>query len=96
MVYVDPFMPTITIRYVTYSYQEGLLTICGIFFLVLIVAFINMIISLMFGIRKNDCATILMTNIMVKTVMFSLYNLLDDFFYLGKFSTITLIACIVV
>ena len=69
-------------KYVTYSYEEGLSNVLKIIAVVSIFALISMIISLIIGIRRKDCVAILVTNIMIKTVTISLYQILDNLLYL--------------
>ena len=63
---------------VTYSYGEGILDILKIIAVVSIFALISVIISLIIGIRKKDCIAILTGNIMVKTIVVFLYQVLDE------------------
>ncbi len=68
-------------RYTTYSYKEGILGGFIIIAIALILALINMIISLIIGIRRKDCLVVLVVNVMLKTLTMSLklilYNLYD-------------------
>lgn len=73
------------VKYVTYSYEEGLSHIIQIIMMVSIVALINMIVSLIIGIRKKDCLAIFVANIMVKTVAIFIYQILYDLLYLDIF-----------
>ncbi len=56
----------------------------------LVFALISMIISLIIGIRRKDCASILIGNIMVKTVAILLYKILDNLMNLNNFFIILL------
>lgn len=68
-------------KYITYSFKEGISDIMKIIAIVSILALINMIISLIIGIRKKDCIAILTGNIMVKTIVAVLYQVLDKLLY---------------
>lgn len=74
-----------SIKYVTYSYKEGLLNIMQIIMMASIVSLISMIVSLAIGIRKKDCLAIFVTNIVDKTVSIFLYQILCDLLYLDDF-----------
>ena len=56
-------------KYVNYSYVEGILNALKIISVVSIFALISMIASMILGLRKKDCVAVLVVNIMVKTVM---------------------------
>lgn len=70
--------------YVTYSYEEGISYILNIIAIASIFALINMIVSLIIGIRKKDCIAILTGNIMVKTITLSFYPILCNLLYLDS------------
>ena len=70
------------IKYVTYSYEEGISSIFKIIIVVSIFALISVIVSLILGIRKKDCIAILIGNIMVKTIAVFLYQILNNWLYL--------------
>lgn len=73
-------LPLIKYTYVTnvtYSYKEGVLDIIPIIIVASIIALISMMVSLIIGIRKKDCLTIFVTNIMVQTVAIGLLFLLS-------------------
>ena len=77
----DLFLGEPSVEYVTYSYEEGFLNIMQIIMVVSIVALISMIVSFFIGIRKKDCVAIFITNIMVKTVAISIYQILYHLIY---------------
>ena len=84
-------------RYVTYSFKEGIFITLGIFVAVSIFALISVVVSLSIGIRKKDCIVVLTANIMVKTVMVSLYVLLGNLLYIeSEFIWIFFIATIII
>jgi len=84
-------------RNVTYSFKEGIFITLGIFAAVSIFALISVVVSLIIGIRKKDCIVVLTANIMVKTVMVSLYVLLGDLLYIeSEFIWIFFIATIII
>lgn len=81
----------------TYSYEQGLLNMMKIVMMVSIIALINVIVSLIIGIRKKDCLAIFVTNIMVKTILISLYQILYVFLYwANSFIAILIFIAIVV
>ena len=84
----DFFIKEPSYRY--YSYQEGISICMKIITIALVFALISMIISLIIGIRRKDCASILVGNIMVKTVAFLLYKILDNLLNLNNFFIILL------
>ena len=71
-------------EYITYSYKEGISSAFMIIILALMFALINMIISLIVGIRRKDCLSILIVNVIVKTVTLSLDLILCKMFYLDN------------
>ena len=77
---IEEFTREPTIRYVTYSYQEAFLSFLKVIAIVSIFAVINTFISVIIGVRKKDCITILVVNIMVKTIIAFLYKMLNYLF----------------
>lgn len=88
--YSDFFINESPYKYVTYSYEEGLSKVWQIMNVVLLIALINLIISLIIGIRKRDCLAILVTNIMVKTIAIFLCQVVYDWIYLAGLPMIIL------
>lgn len=68
------------------SFKEGIFAILILFCIVLIVAAINVIFARMMKIRKKDLLSIFLTNIIVKTSIYSPVLLLDDYFRMFFFS----------
>jgi len=71
-------------EYVTYSYEEGISNMLPIITVASIFAFISMIMSFIIGVRKKDCVAVLVTNIMVKTVIIFLYQMLYNLLVLDS------------
>lgn len=65
-------------NYVTYSYEEGISNALKIIAVASIFALISMIVSFIIGIRKKDCIAILTGNILVKTIVVFLYQVLNN------------------
>ena len=75
-------------KYITYSYQEGISAFFNIIIPVLVFALISMIISLIIGVRKNDRISILVVNIMVKTVIIFFDKILNKMLDLLNLSNV--------
>ena len=77
-------------QYVTYSYQKGFSIFFEILGIASIFALISMIISVIIGVRKKDCLSILVGNIMVKTIILFLYRTLNKSLNFNNFFIILL------
>ena len=80
----DVLMTEPSVQYLTYSYKEGFSASLKIIVAVSIFTLISMIISLIIGIRKKDCLVILVGNIMVKTVVIFMCQILNNLLYLNN------------
>ena len=68
-------------QYITYSYKDGISNALKIVAIASVFALINVIISLIIGIRKKDCLAIFVVNVMVKTVTRLLFQILENLQY---------------
>ncbi len=72
-----------TISYITYSYQEGISAFLKILAIASVLAVISIGIAYIIGIRKKDIKAILVTNIMIKTIVGVIWQIVYNCLYLG-------------
>lgn len=82
--------PTITIHYSTYSYQEGLSTFLIILASASILSVMSIVIAYIIGIRKRDICSVLVTNIMLKTIAGGILKILECLYLENPFIVLAL------
>lgn len=80
-------IPTV---YVEYSYREGLLDFFKIFAVVIVLALIGTIFAYIIGIRKRDICSVLVTNIMLKTIAVGILKILECLYLENTFIILAL------
>ncbi len=80
-------IPTV---YVEYSYREGLLDFFKIFAVVIVLALIGTIFAYIIGIRKRDICSVLVTNIMLKTIAGGILKILECLYLENTFIILAL------
>lgn len=80
-------VPTV---YVEYSYREGLLDFFKIFAVVIVLALIGTIFAYIIGIRKRDICSVLVTNIMLKTIAVGILKILECLYLENTFIILAL------
>ena len=76
--------------YVEYSYREGLLDFFKIFAVVIVLALIGTIFAYIIGIRKRDICSVLVTNIMLKTIAVGILKILECLYLENTFIILAL------
>lgn len=76
--------------YVEYSYREGLLDFFKIFAVVIVLALIGTLFAYIIGIRKRDICSVLVTNIMLKTIAVGILKILECLYLENTFVILAL------
>lgn len=79
-----------TISYSTYSYQEGLSTFLIILAIASVLSVISIVIAYIIGIRKRDICSVLVTNIMLKTIVGGILKILEWLYLENTFIVLAL------
>lgn len=79
-----------TVSYITYSYQEGLSTFLKILAIASVLSVISIAIAYIIGIRKRDICSVLVTNIMLKTIAGGILKILECLYLENTFIILAL------
>lgn len=74
--------------YITYSYQDGIVAFFKILVIAIVLSLISMAIAYIIGIRKKDIVTVITTNIMVKTVVCIIWQIISNILDVGRIRSV--------